>query len=207
MLRGRHLTLFCALQLRLNMPSPVRYKGISISDKDRKKHEGVTPHKVTWHGPSQLFFVATSRRMPFMHHLPPAEDALEDPHAAFAYKLAEEVARTQRGEIRYQIRGVTRDTLATACEVRMKPLETILSLETVRACFPAAACCGPWRGGTSDAVRPDVCASAIMATTRHLHPSTLYPCSHTFKPRSVPPRQCPRPVTVQLPEAAVHACR
>lgn len=120
------------MQLRLSMPVPVRYKGISISDKDRKKHEGVTPHKAAWHGPSGLFFVATSRRMPFLHHLPPAEDAQEDPHAAFAYKLAEEVARANRGEVRYQLRGVTRDALATVCEFKMKPLETILSLETVR---------------------------------------------------------------------------
>lgn len=127
------------VQLRLNMPAPVRYKGISISDKDRKKHEGVTPHKATWHAPSQLFFVATSRRMPFMHHLPPVEDAQEDPHAAFAYKLAEEVARAQRGEVRYQIRGVSRDTLATVCEVKMKPLETILSLETVCISTPLRA--------------------------------------------------------------------
>eukprot|EP00892_Ulva_mutabilis_P007723 jgi/Ulvmu1/5322/UM022_0116.1 len=136
---------FCRMpkNLRLNMPAPARYKGISISDKDRKKHEGVTPHKAAWHGPSQLFFVATSRRMPFMHHLPPAEDAQEDPHAAFAYKLAEEVARAQRGEVRYQIRGVTRDTLATACEVRMKPLETILSLETVKLSVPASGDAGP----------------------------------------------------------------
>jgi len=121
------------VQLRLGMPSPVRYKGLSISDKDRKKHEGVTPHRAAWHAPSGLFFVATSRRMPFLQHMPPAEDAQEDPHAAFAYKLAEEVARAHRGEVRYQIRGVTRDSLATVCEVKLKPLETILSLETVRA--------------------------------------------------------------------------
>lgn len=133
------------MQLRLNMPAPVRYKGISISDKDRKKHEGVTPHKATWHAPSQLFFVATSRRMPFMHHLPPVEDAQEDPHAAFAYKLAEEVARAQRGEVRYQIRGVSRDTLATVCEVKMKPLETILSLETV--CISAPPTPNPYAPG------------------------------------------------------------
>lgn len=114
------------------MPSPTQYKGLSISDKDKKRHEGITPHKVTWHPTSKLFFVATSRRMPFIPHLPPEPTAQDDPHAAFAYKLSETVARSQSGEVRYQIRGVTADTLTTACDIKLKPLETILCLESVR---------------------------------------------------------------------------
>jgi hypothetical protein len=122
-------------QVRLNMESPTQYKGLTISDKDKKKHEGITPHRVTWHAQSKLFFVACSRRMPFIHHLPPAAGVEEDPHAAFAYKLAESVARAHSGEVRFQIRGVTRDSLTTACEVKLKPLETVLCLEAV-CCHP-----------------------------------------------------------------------
>lgn len=115
------------------MPSPTQYKGLTISDKDKKRHEGITPHKVTWHANSKLFFVATSRRMPFVPHLAPEPSAAEDAHAAFAYKLSETVARRQGGEVRYQIRGVTADTLTTACDAKLKPLETILCLESVRS--------------------------------------------------------------------------
>lgn len=136
------------MQVRLHMPSPTQYKGLTISDKDKKRHEGITPHKVTWHANSKLFFVATSRRMPFVAHLAPEPGAEEDAHAAFAYKLSETVARMQSGEVRYQIRGVTADTLTTACDAKLKPLETILCLESVRPTHPAGARMPPgWCGG------------------------------------------------------------
>lgn len=120
------------MQLRLSMASPTLYKGLPMFDKSKKRSEGITPHAAAFHPPTQLFFVSTSRRTPFISHMPPPDDALEDPHAAFAYKLAEEVARAQKGEARFQIRGVAVDSLATVCEHKFKPLEHVLCVESVR---------------------------------------------------------------------------
>jgi hypothetical protein len=122
------------VQVRLNMVAPTHYKGIAIFDKTKNRTEGVTPHAVTYHAPSRLFFVATSRRAIFVPHMAPPEDAVEDAHAAFAYKLAEEVARTQKGEVRFQLRGVTSAGLQIACEHKFNPLEHVLCLESVRMC-------------------------------------------------------------------------
>ena len=124
------------LQLRLTMVSPTLYKGLAIFDKAKSRPEGVTPHAATYHAPSRLFFVSTSRRSIFMPHLPPPEDVAEDAHAAFAYRLAEAVARAHKGEPRFQLRGLSPDGLAAECEHKFKPLEHVLCLDTVRPlCF------------------------------------------------------------------------
>jgi hypothetical protein len=120
------------MQLRLDMPAPTVYRGLSMFDKSKKRVEGVTPHVAAFHPPTQLFFVTTSRRTPFVSHTPPAEDAIEDPHASFSYKLAEEAARAQKGEPRFALRGVAADGLATACEHKFKPLEHVLCAAAVR---------------------------------------------------------------------------
>ena len=109
-------------------------------DKSKKRTEGVTPHSATFHPPSQLFFITASRRAPFVSHMKPPDDAVEDPHAAFSYKLAEEVARGQRGETRFQLRGVEAGSLVTVCEHRFKPLEHALCVESVRCCTAFCAC-------------------------------------------------------------------
>jgi hypothetical protein len=129
------------MQLRLNMVSPTHYRGIAIYDKAKNRTEGVTPHAITYHAPSRLFFVTTSRRAIFVPHMSPPEDTVEDAHAAFAYKLAEEVARVQKGEPRFQIRGVFAAGLSTACEHKFKPLEHVLCLESVRMCISFCLYC------------------------------------------------------------------
>jgi hypothetical protein len=116
------------------MPSPTVYKGLPMFDKSKKRTEGITPHAAAYHPPSHLFLVATSRRTPFVSHLPTPEDTAEDPHAAFSYRLAQEAARAHKGEMRCQLRAVAADTLATECEHKFQPLEHLLCVESARPC-------------------------------------------------------------------------
>lgn len=139
------------LQVRLAMPCPTVYKGLSFTDKkNRKRQEGVTPHAVTYFPETDHCFVVTSRRMPYNAHLKPPEEIAEDPHAACAYRLADAAARKRAGELRWHLRAVAPHTLALVAEYKFKPLEHVLCAKTARCLQLVAmlsvtlqACIGP----------------------------------------------------------------
>ena len=118
---------------------PARWRSLAIVNKETKAQEGVTPHFVTWYPPARLFFAAMSRRMPPRSHLPAS--GRDDPHAAFAYKLGDQVAKERKCEIGFEIRKIDPKDLSAKEVHRMQPLEQILALEAVRSLqLPPMSC-------------------------------------------------------------------